>query len=252
MVKPQRLLLFAAVLWVICGSAARAETAPPLSVIIDRVVKRAEAEQTRLRTMQYNQLASIDELDDAGNVVRHQEKKSIVRPGADQPVQDVSVKGDSLSTDAARKSRRVGVHENVDQGRQQFSLARMVDRFNVTYKGEVNLNGHLAYLLGFEPKADQPSGSMMEHVLDQLHGQLWINPDDYAILQTDAHLVGPVTVGYFLADIKQLDFHYNFEGKGPQDLGPADIAITLLVDVPVIPTIHQRQVLHLTDFRPRQ
>lgn len=227
----------------------RAVEPPPLPVIIQRVVDRAGAEQKMLSTMQYDQLALIDDLDDAGHSVRHQESSTTVRPGAAQPVAPESAKGHSSSADSARKSRRDGLHENVDQGRQQFSLAKMVDHFNVTFEGEVDLAGRPAYLLGFEPKKDQDADGLIERVLNQLHGRIWVNPVNYSILRTDAHLVAPVSIGYFIATIKQLDFHYLFEGKSVKDLGPAELTITVWVDIPVLPSIHQRQVLKLTNFR---
>ena len=224
---------------------------PPLADIIAGVVKKADADQVALQSMEYDQATSVEELDDLGQVVHRQQRQAIVRPGAAVEMEETSVTGEALSTDSTRKARQAAVRQNVNEGRKEFSMAKMVGRFNVTYKGRVTLSGRPAYLIKFEPKPGQDYDTEIERVLDQLHGLIWVNPDNYTILQTDAHLVAPVKIGWFLATIKELDFHYLFEGKTAHDLGPARVDVVTWVDIPVWPTIHQHQALELTNFRPR-
>jgi hypothetical protein len=243
-------LLAGLILTVGVGSPLRADV-PPLATIIAGVVKKADADQLALQKMQYDQATAVEELDDNGQVVHRQQRQAIVRPGAAVEMEETSVTGDALSTDSTRKARQAAVRQNVNQGRKEFSMAKMVGRFDVTCRGRVELAGRSAYLLKFEPKPGQEYDTQIERVLDQLHGLIWVDPDNYTILQTDAHLVAPVKIGWFLATIKQLDFHYLFGGKTERDLGPARVDIVIWIDIPVWPTIHQHQALNLTNFRPR-
>jgi hypothetical protein len=246
-----KLLVYCSLYWGLTFTVARPDSAPPLSVIIAQVVKKADADQVALQSMEYDQATSVEELNDLGQVVHRQQRQAIVRPGAPVEMEETSVTGDKLSTDSTRKARQAAVRQNVNEGRKEFSMAKMVGRFDVTYKGKVEIAGRPAYQLAFEPKPYQKYDTQIERILDQLHGRIWVNPDNYAILQTDAHLVAPIKIGWFLATIKQLDFHYLFQGKTSHDLGPARIDIVIWIDIPVWPTIHQHQALELTNFRAR-
>lgn len=230
-------------------SRGLAADAPTVSAIVDQVIARLEAERKELQTMQYDLVSQIDELDESGKVVKHQERHAIVRPGGTPEIEVVSVTGDELSMSGFRAKRQGNFQEKIEKGRQDFSLKKMVARFNVTLQGQVDLGGHPAYLLNFDPKPDQSSDNPIEGVLNQMHGQIWVSSENYTILQAKAQLAKSASV--FMLNIKKLNIDYLFQGKTVSELGPNQLDITLQATGP-LHSIHRHQQIILSGFQPRK
>jgi hypothetical protein len=198
--------------------------------------------------MQYRQDSHTEQLDAAGRVTRQQDTLIIVRPGAPQELQVVSVKGDRIPADPDEAARQAQGQET-ERRKHDFSLKNFVTRFTISFLGQDQFLGQPVYLLGFEPKPNQPYRDQTEKVLDQLHGRMWISQRDALILKTEATLAQPVPVAWIFARISTLDFHYELRNAS-SEFAPSSLQVTVEVDAPLL-RIRQRQTVVISDFEPR-
>jgi hypothetical protein len=225
------------------GSAA-----PPLPAILSGVIARDAQTQRELQSMEYDEHVHTERLDATGRVTQQQDLQLIVRPGGRPELQVVSVHGDNLPTDPDEAARQAKGKE-VQRRQQTLDLKSIAMRFNLQLQGESNELGATAYVIAFEPKANQPYHSQTEKVLNELHGRIWVRASDDTILRTEATLLHPVEVAWFFASITKLDFHYELP-PGGSEYGPAWLETSVKVTAPLI-TIAQRQRVEMTNFRPR-
>ena len=199
------------------ASPAPAATAaiPPLASILDGVIARDAQTQRELKAMEYDEHVLTERLDAQDHVTQHQDLQLIVRPGSKQELQVVSVRGDHLPTDPDEAAREAKGKET--QRRQQtLDLKSISVRFNLSLQGQSSELGAPAYVISFEPKANQPYRTQTEKVLNQLHGRIWVRASDDTILRTEATLLHPVEVAWFLASINRLDFRYDLPPGGSE------------------------------------
>ena len=197
--------------------------------------------------MAYDEQVHTERLDAAGRVTQRQDLRLIVRPGAKQELQVVSVKGDALPSDPDAAARQAQGKE-AQRRQQTLDLRALSTRFHLTLAGRSTELGAPAYIVAFEPKPDQPFHSQTEKVLNQLHGRIWVRASDDTILRTEATLRQPVQVAWIFASITQLDFHYELPAGG-SEYGPAWLQTAVEVHAPLI-NLRQRQRIDMTHFRP--
>jgi hypothetical protein len=229
------------------GAEAAAPT-EPVSAIIAKVIARDEATQRQLATMEYHQATHTEQLDASGHVTHQQDAQMIVRPGAAKEIEVVSVKGDRIPTDPDEAEQKAKGQE-VERRKHNFSLKNLATRFNVSLVGSEIYRGRPAYILGFEPKPNQPYNDQTEKVLNQLHGRMWVSQDDDVVLKTEATLAQPVEVAWVFARIAKLDFSYELRTNN-NDLGPAWLQVVVDVEAPFV-SIRQRQTVDMDHFEQR-
>jgi hypothetical protein len=244
-----RLFLFLLLASGLFSRACADPDAPPsLPTLIQAVIARDEATQKQLHTMQYEQSNHTEELDAKGTVSKEQDLHLLVRPGAPQEIQVLSIRGDNLPSDPDEAMQKAKGQE-IERRQHNFSLKNLVARFNIAYAGTTDYLGQKAYLLTFEPKPNQPYHDQTEKVLDQLHGRMWVSAKDDVVLQTDATLTQPVPVAWIFARISALHFHYELRSTS-SDFGPAFLQVGVEVNAPLI-DIRQRQTVDMTHFESR-
>jgi len=220
---------------------------PPLATLVRQVLARDDQTQRELKAMEYDERVLTERLNAQGKVTQHQELQLIVRPGAKQELQVVSVQGDDLPADPDAAARQAKGQER--QRRQQtIDLKSISTRFNLVFQGESDDLGVPAYVISFEPKSNQPYHSQTEKVLNQLHGRMWVRKSDDTILRTEATLLHPVQIAWIFASITKLDFHYELSPQG-SEYGPAWLETSVQVTAPLI-AIAQHQRIDMTHFRP--
>jgi hypothetical protein len=223
-------------------------TPPPISALLNGVIARDAQTQRELKSMAYDEQVHTERLDAAGHVTQHQDLRLIVRPGAKQELEVVSVRGDHLPADPDEAAQEAKGKE-MQRRQQTLDLKALSTRFNLTLQGTGTDLGTRAYIVAFEPRPDQPYHSQTEKVLNQLHGRIWVRASDDTILRTEATLLHPVQVAWIFASITRLDFHYELP-VGGSEYGPAWLQTFVEVHAPLI-AIRQRQRIDMTDFRPR-
>ena len=228
------------------NTAVAPTTPPPLATVVRQVLARDDQTQRELKGMEYDERVLTERLNAQGKVTQHQELQLIVRPGAKQELQVVSVHGDDLPTDPDEAARQAKGKE-LQRRQQTIDLKSISTRFNLAFQGESDELGTPAYILSFEPKANQPYHSQTEKVLNQLHGRIWIRKGDATILRTEATLLHPVQVAWIFASITRLDFHYELSPTG-SEYGPAWLETSVEVTAPLFDLV-QRQRIDMTHFR---
>ena len=221
---------------------------PSLQEIIDHTLARDDARQKELQTMQYDQAALLEELDDSGAVLRRENLCMLIRPGASPSMAILSLRGDQIPSNPDEAEAQAKGRD-VEDNKQNFTLRKLVNRFTLTLEGEDKLAGQRAYVVAFAPKPDQPSSDETEKVVNQLHGRMWIDAKTYDVLQTEASLAQPISIAWFLATIPKLDFHYRLLDP-TNSFSSSQVQITLQVRAPLV-GFHERQTIDMTDFRPR-
>jgi hypothetical protein len=229
-------------------AATATDPTPSLATILQQVIARDEANQKALQSMEFDNAATIEQLDANQHVTKRQDVKMIIRPGAPDEITVLSVHGDDLPSDPDEAARKAKGDESKRKN-LRFALKDMAQRFVITLAGTDVYRGQSVYLLAFEPKPDQTYKNQTEKVLNHLHGKMWISTKDYSVLQTDATLAQPVEVAWFLAEISTLDFHYELQNTSG-GMGPAAVRTLVVVEALFI-TIRQRMTVDMTHFRPR-
>jgi hypothetical protein len=225
---------------------APAPATPSLAEIVAQAIARDAQTQRELKGMEYRERVLTERLDAQGKVTQHQDLQLIVRPGAKQELQVVSVQGDNLPTDPDEAARKAKGQE-LQRRQQTFDLKSISTRFKLALQGESNELGAPAYVILFEPKSNQPYRSQTEKILNQLHGRIWVRAGDGTILRTEATLLHPVEIAWIFASVTKLDFHYGLS-PGGSEYGPAWVETSVEVHAPLL-RIAQRQRIDMTDFR---
>lgn len=198
--------------------------------------------------MQYDQTAAVDQLDGSDKVTHHEVLQMIIRPGANPSVQIVSVTGDNIPSNPDQAEAQA-TGRDVESNKQTFTLHDLVDRFTIVLAGEDQIAGQPTYVLAFTPKPNQPYHDETEKVVNQLQGHIWISARTYNVLRTEASLVHPVSIAWFLARIPTLNFHYSTQDTDA-GFAASQVRITLQVDAFFV-GFHERQTIDMTGFRPR-
>jgi hypothetical protein len=249
MTMPRKLLLCLLLLFFAESNTVRAaETLPPVSTILDRVIAKDAATQKALASMEYHQTLRTERLDAQNHVMQQQEIQMIVRPGAANEMEVISEKGDDLPANPDQASLQ-SQGKAMQKQKFNFPLKEMVQRFNVTLAGEEPLDGQTAYVLAFEPKPNQPYRTQTEKVLNHLRGRTWISTRDFSVLKTEASLAEPVEVAWIFASVTALTFRYELQNS-TGGMGPAQVQTFVTVDAPFL-SIRQRMKVDLTQFGPR-
>jgi hypothetical protein len=94
------------------------EAMPSLPALLNAVVARDAQTQRELKRMAYDERVRTERLDASGRVTQHQDLRLIVRPGAKQELEVVSVRGDNLPADPDEAAEQAKGREM--QRRQQL------------------------------------------------------------------------------------------------------------------------------------
>ncbi len=79
-------------------------------------------------------------------------------------------------------------HPKRDPGEIALS-AEVVDRYHFERTGVELVDGREAYVLSFNPRAASlPTGDLVDHLLNELHGTLWIDREDFEIARAEIRL----------------------------------------------------------------
>jgi hypothetical protein len=229
--------------------SASAPPIPPLQKIVEQTLARNDAQHQRLQSMEYDQTASIDQLDDQDRSTHRDVLQMIIRPGANPSMQVTSTTGGGHPPSAPEQAAAQAKARDVEDNKRTFSLRALVDRFDLSLAGEDRSTGDLAYIIAFTPKPVQAYRDETEKVVDQLQGRMWISSRTYDVLRTNAALAHPVSVAWFLATIPQLEFHYRAQDI-PSGFGPCSVEITLRIQSLFL-RLHEKQSVEMKNFRPR-
>ena len=213
-------LPFLALLFVLLGqSTARAQTTLTADDIIQKTVARGEQDQKgAIPDFTYRKHTVTDELDGAGKVKEHREKLyEISYRGGLSHATLLQVNGHLPSeADLKRQSDNEGSIRQITgdtkrgkgDNRENFLTAELAARFDFKFLGETNFNGRATYQVAFEPKNPQPPvHRIMDRLLNQISGTLWIDADEFEVARADVSLRSEVNLlGGLIGSLKKLTY----------------------------------------------
>ena len=196
-------LAFSSLLWVTCSSAA----GMPISAdeIIRKAVARSEHPDSsaQKRSYAYTKISITDELDSSGKVKDEKRKVWQIRVNSGHASARLT-EVDGRPPPAAELKKQAEAENNAHQilgeghsgnleNRDNLLTQQMVDRFNFNLMGTTNLAGRLAYVLTFSPKSPPlPVHHMVDRLLNQLSGTVWIDTEEFELARADLRSTAPV------------------------------------------------------------
>jgi hypothetical protein len=98
--------------------------------------------------------------------------------------------------------------EDAKKVNAMLDMGKIAPRFKYSRMGDETIRNRNCYVIKFLPKKDQPFASREEKVINKVGGTIWIDQNDFSIVQTKGKLTEEVDVAWFLATMKGLNFNY--------------------------------------------
>lgn len=226
---------------VIFGAAALAEGLPsqssstpdpPTEVagILDRMLARARlvSSDTNIPPHVFEKVSFQETLNPDGTVKRVREKRyevTLIRGMTHNRL--VSVDGRALAPEEsdALSERERRWRETYAAGRSGAGPDRMdsiineklLARFDFTRIGDATLHGRPCHVLALRPKAQPlPAERLMDRIINQLSGRLWVDAQEYEVVRAEVATVGTLRVwGGFLGTLEDFQLHVDRERSIP-------------------------------------
>jgi len=205
---------------------------PSVSEIIKNAIRRDE-ELRELREEYLYQLKVVTERLDDDNKVIPDKTKTVtakIKPGKDITFsadfnEDSDSKPQSSSNSkvagvgGGRSLRGGNKNDDDDDEKDQqvedakkvnamLDMAKIAPRYNYQRLNDEMIRDRRCFVIKFTPKKDQPFSTREEKVINKVGGTIWIDQNDFSIIQTKGKLTEEVDVAWFLATMKGLDFNY--------------------------------------------
>ncbi len=200
-------------------SHLRAETALTADDVVQKAISRGEQDQQgAVPNFTYRKTTVTDQLDGSGKVKEHREKLYEIsyRDGLSHstllevnghPPSDSDLKQQSDNEMSVRQI--TGEKKQVKgDNRENFLTADLAARFDFTLLAVTNLNGRAAYQISFQPKnPGLPVHRMMDRLLNQISGTLWIDADEFEVARAEISLRSEVNLlGGIIGSLKKLSY----------------------------------------------
>jgi hypothetical protein len=179
--------------------------------VVRRLLDRVEAAATNspsAEAVTLRRITVIEELDSRGRVKERKTKEhSVLLRGADQEATLVRINDEAPSDSERRRELRQeeGHRDKFAPRRDRASrpthrIGRdLLERFEYQLAGSEEVDGRLARLLDFRPRASPEGGKVADRVLGGLRGRLWVDAVEFEPVRIEARLDAPVSIGGFLA-----------------------------------------------------
>ncbi|TFE65520.1 hypothetical protein A7Q09_02820 [Methylacidiphilum sp. Yel] len=241
--------------WSFANSQHKDQQTNKSSITLEEIVSRAIS-QNELMTkamlgLEYQEKIELQKLDPFGKPVKTDCLEFLVKPGegfllsADPNSGTLSFR--KMSTKDIQKAQTANLVSDY------LSLRNLVPRFKLHYEGMNQWHGLASYIIGFEPKPNQPYQSKIEKLINSVQGKIWISKDDFSVLYVEGRLPKPVAMAWFIAVVDKLDIHYQANAeKGLFGYMPSLFDLEYRLKY-IFGQTHARQIISMKDFKlPRQ
>jgi hypothetical protein len=236
--------------------------------IFDRTLSAFDNQRTALKGWQYYQTLTTHQFDGSGAVTARGTWQSIVRPGDPRPLEYVAermegnlsfFKSESSSTSpsASSPSAKTKPKDENEEKNQSESAVEAVrkynlrDRYNWKRLPDATVTGETAYVISFEPKANQNARSREARFFSLLAGKLWVSPEDFIILKMEVALQSPCQLFWVLARVTTFQFTYLLEpSRGPRLFRLSKATAKTVVSFPFY-AVRQKHWLTIDKYEPR-
>ncbi len=101
----------------------------------------------------------------------------------------------------SQRTKRIAKYQS-DRRRDHEMLEQLTKAFNFKLEGEQELAGHKAYVLNATPRSGYRPPTRDTQVLTGMEGKLWIDEASYQWVKVEAHVIRPVRIEGFLAQVE--------------------------------------------------
>lgn len=186
-------------------------------VVQKAVVRGQQDQQGSVPDFKYRKLTATEELDSSGKVKERREKvweisyrdglshATLLQVNGHLPtVQDLKEQSDNEMSVA----KLLGEKRAKGDNRESFLTADLVSRFDFKVIGQAVLNGRATYELSFTPKnPGPPAHRLVDRLLNQLSGTLWIDAQEFEVARADVSLRSEVNLlGGVIGSLKKLTY----------------------------------------------
>lgn len=247
---------------------------PPVGEIIQNAIRRDEELRDLRQDFVYQLKVVTERLDDDNKVIPDKTKTvtAKIKPGKDITYSaDFNDDSDSKSDSSSSKSKVAGVgagrglkggnrdgdDDDDDKDKQvedakkvnaMLDMAKIAPRYNYQRLNDETIRDRRCFVIRFTPKKDQPFSSREEKVINKVGGTIWIDQNDFSIIQTKGKLTEEVDVAWFLATMKALDFNYQTSELNLANIPvPADFSMNFDLNIMGY-RMAQRQKSSMTDY----
>ncbi len=168
--------------------SARPET-PNVEEILRKMVDSSEdaAVVERRNNIAYQRTSRVEYLNEDGTKKRDVIRVYKIAPEEGKPVTElISVNGRTPKDKNDRN--RSAARETGEKGRTLALTDDILSRFDFTYLREEKFASRPAWVLSFVPKADSPSESFLDRLINSMSGTFWIDKEDSQLAKADIRL----------------------------------------------------------------
>jgi hypothetical protein len=140
--------------------------------------------------------------------------------------------------------------EDAKKVNAMLDMGKIAPRFKYVRMPDQTLRDRPCFVIKFSPKPDQPFNSREEKVINKVGGTIWIDQNDFSIIQTKGKLTEEVDVAWFLATMKGMDFNYETSELSSINI-PVPSGFFMSFDLNIMGyRMAQKQVSQMTDYQP--
>lgn len=245
---------------------------------VDQIIQNAIRRDEELRELReeftYQLKLVTQRLDDENKVIPDKTKTvtAKIKPGKDitfsadfnddsKQNDDSSKKTSSSSPSSGRGLQskqksdddRGDSNQDVEDAKKvnaMLDLGKIAPRFKYERLADQTLRDRPCFVVKFSPKPDQPFTTREEKVINKVGGLIWIDQNDFSIIQTKGKLSEEVDVAWFLASMKGMDFNYE-TSELPAINIPVPSNFFMTFDLNIMGyRMSQKQVSQMTDYQP--
>lgn len=200
-------------------ATARAEPLPDAPVLLKRVQARMEqiAAESGTNHFQYMRTNVIEELDSDGKLKKRSEKTYEVALVRGLPrARLIAIDGRTLPEGEQRwrnseeqKLQRTFTPEKSSEAQKPKAWLTddLLERFNFVVAARTNDHGRNVYIMTFRPRPGAATRSMVDRIVNNLAGQLWIDAEEAEIARIDLGMSQPVKFwGGFLGQLDRFNW----------------------------------------------
>ncbi|MDZ4789333.1 MAG: hypothetical protein SH807_10370 [Blastochloris sp.] len=143
-----------------------------------------------------------------------------------------------------------GMEEDLRKSSQEepFNILQIIDHFNYEHAGQETINGVVCHKIRFTPKGGQPFNNREEKVANEVAGYFWVSVKDQTLMKNKGSLTKPVSVAWFFATLKEMEFSFDTKKLPNGDFAPSRIQYRFRVQIP-FGQIHEQHTRLMKDYR---
>jgi hypothetical protein len=211
-----------------------------INTLVQKVIQQDDLLRKKESTLSYDVILTSEKLDRNNQVLKTQVIKATVPPNGE-------VEYVPSSTEMSDQEQHKRIKES-QKTMSSINLKKLAPRFVIELRGEEAVNSIPCFILHFRPKKDQPYHKLVEKVVNQLQGDIWVDKSNYSIVRMKAKLTQYVPIAWFFAVMRDLSFDYDTSTLPNNDRVPARFEIFYDLQTP-IKNIRKRETSVMNNYR---